>query len=75
MTAITFDEATLAKLKPLRGRVEVRDETGRIIGFYHPANPAAPTAPKSPYSEEELRRRQAEPGGATLSEVLKRLGQ
>jgi hypothetical protein len=73
MTRLTVDAALLARLHNLDQTLEVCDESGRTLGYFHPV-PAAghPPAP-SPFSEEELRRRQQQRTGRSLAEILERL--
>jgi hypothetical protein len=75
MTRLTLDPATLAKLHNLNGMVEVCDEEGRILGYFHPAartNGVGGTA-RSPFSEEELRLRRQQRTGEPLATILDRL--
>ncbi len=77
MTRLTIDPETLAKLHNLDVPLEVCDESGKTLGYFHPAAPAngAGQAARSPFSDEELQRRRQQRTGGPLAEVLKRLGQ
>ena len=74
MTRITIDAATLEKLKSAREIVQLVDDDGVILGTFKPIH-VPPYDPSliPPISEEELRRRAAEPGGHTTEEVLQHL--
>jgi hypothetical protein len=71
MSKLPLDEATLAKLRLVKERVEVCDEQGRIVGYFKPSIYAGVIMPPDP-SEEELAA--AEAGETyTLAEVLEHL--
>jgi hypothetical protein len=76
MTKLTIDAGTLAKLHNLDAPLEVCDESGKTLGYFHPAIPAngADSAARSPFSDEELQRRRQQRTGSPLAEVLERLG-
>lgn len=71
MTHVTIDAATLARLSNLADITEFRDESGRVLGHFHPLKPSA--ACRSPISDEEIQRRRQLRSGRPLSEVLKDL--
>lgn len=71
MTKITVDSELRSKLHNLDSLIELCDETGRTLGYFHPAL----TGPlESPHSIEELERRRQNPTGRSLREILKDLG-
>ena len=71
MTALTLDQATLAKFDNLKERAEIRDESGRTVGYFIPvAERALYQSVKVPITEEELDRFEQEPGGRSLAEIL-----
>ena len=66
MTKVTLDSATLAKLHHLTELIEVCDESGKTVGYYHPA-----VTVKGPrISDEEIARRMGQGGGRSLAEIL-----
>jgi hypothetical protein len=76
MTKVIVDAAMQASLNNLDQLMEVRDESGRLLGYFHPVVEAAgPTAQgvKSPFSWEELERRRQQRTGRPLAEILERL--
>ena len=73
MTKVVIDTSLRSRLHDLNEVLEVCDESGRTIGFFHPVLPptdAGGIQCESPFSEEELRRRQEEPGGRLLKDIL-----
>ena len=76
MTQITLNDDVVAQLQQTRGRAEIRDAAGRVIGFFEPLD--APTEAwdsEIPFTEEEIERFRAEPGGRPLEEILRDLEQ
>jgi hypothetical protein len=74
---IVIDAELRARLPNLNAPLEVRDETGHVLGHYKPAfRPADMEAlmKTCPVSEEELKRRGQSVEGRTLPEIWKRLG-
>jgi hypothetical protein len=76
MTKLMIDAGTLAKLHNLEAPLEVCDESGKTLGYFHPAVLAHGAGPalRSPFSDEELQRRRQQRTGSPLGEVLERLG-
>ena len=75
MTKLTIDTTTLAKLHNLEGLLEVCDESGKTLGYFHPVvciNNADRSA-RSPFSDDELQRRRQQRTGRPLAEILERL--
>ncbi|MBV9123919.1 MAG: hypothetical protein JO112_11225 [Planctomycetes bacterium] len=76
MTRLILDSNTLAKMNNLNDLLEIRDESGRLLGYFHPfISSTGPQqgARRSPFTDEELQQRRQEPGGKPLSEILKNL--
>ena len=73
MTDFTIDPSTLAKLRSLGEVMRLSDESGRILGYFHPVPDigvdSGPTR-RSPFSQEELQRRRQQRAGRPLSEIL-----
>ena len=61
-----LDAATHGKFSGFKEMTELRDENGRLIGHYIPAEPPCPWEPD--LTETEIQRRIGEPGGTTLPE-------
>jgi hypothetical protein len=78
MTKVTVDAATKERLHAPGEVLEVCDEAGRTLGFFHPIcedAPAAGGATRSPFTREELVRRKEQRSGRPLQEILKGLEQ
>jgi hypothetical protein len=76
MSELTIDSSLLARLSQLSCTTAIRDESGRVVGFFIPASDASSlllAADDCPYTAEELRRFQAETGGRRLSDIWKSL--
>jgi hypothetical protein len=77
MTRLTLDAATLAQLGKLDDLIEVANEDGITLGYFHPiamTKPAPKLQLRSPCSDEEIQRRRQEKGGISLEEFWKRMG-
>ncbi len=72
MTQIVLDKGAVSLLDRADHRVEIRDESGRLVGYFDPAGDET-DAVEVPFTDEELRRFAAEPGGRSLAEILGRL--
>lgn len=73
MTSLTLDTGMVSRLQNLGEFMEFRDESGRLLGYFHPAEPtssAPASACPSPFSDDELRQRQQQRCGKPLAEVL-----
>ena len=71
MIKVTLDQATLMKLHNLSERIELRDESGRVVGYVHPAkHTLPPDYDEPPITREEIDRLVNEPGGRSLAEIL-----
>ena len=74
MTQLTIDQSTSEKLRAANEVVQIVDEKGCLLGTFKPAHlPPYDPSLIPPISEEELRRREQEPGGFTTEEVLEKL--
>jgi hypothetical protein len=74
MSTVIIDQDTRTRLGNLEDRLELRDETGRVLGYFTPApDRSLYDNVDSPVSVQELRRRERAGGGRTrrtLSEIL-----
>jgi hypothetical protein len=71
MSALVLERSVIEKLKAVAVGVEVRDERGTLIGFFHPVvAPDNVDQYECPLSEEELDRRARLGGGRSLTEIL-----
>jgi hypothetical protein len=73
MTKVIVDDATRANLHNLDTLLEVCDESGRTLGYFHPQLGAMQV--RSPFSDEEIERRRQQRTGKPLAEILERLKQ
>ena len=73
MTRIVVDSEFWGKLNNPQGPVELCDPIGRTLGYLYPAPGSLDLGggAKSPFAEEELLRREQEPGGRSLEEILR----
>lgn len=74
MSNLTLDPATAARLLAFAGLVEVRDQEGRVLGYFQPVGERVSQA-RSPLAQEELARRRLQHSGKPLAEVLANLPQ
>ena len=68
MSTIVLDQQTVRRFSEVCGQTEIRDESGRLCGLFFPAPASPPYEPS--FTEEELDRAAAEPGGRSLAEIL-----
>ena len=76
MTKIIIDDETREKLNGLKDRLELCDEDGVTLGFFHPkllGGESADLQIDPPFSEEELARRRRESTGRSLAEIMEDL--
>lgn len=76
MTKVMIEDALVAKLITATEGVAVCNTSGRVLGYFIPAaeyDESQYAGITSPYSDEELERRENEPGGSTLAEIWQRL--
>ena len=77
MNQVIIDQATRAKLEAVSETVELRDETGRILGHFVPTELSGKGSNEDracPYSDEEIHQLRQQTGGRSLDEIWKRLG-
>lgn len=72
MTKVVVDSEVLSKLNTLDEPVELCDEAGRRLGYFHPTPTAGQGGPipASLISDEELQRRREQRGGRSLEAIL-----
>jgi hypothetical protein len=73
---VLVDDQLSGRLGAIYEAVELRDAEGRTYGYFHPVATSARAIEKllrSPFSDEEIARRQAVPGGQPLAEIWKEL--
>ena len=73
MTKLVVDSEFWGKLNNPQCPVELCDPAGRTLGYLYPAPASAnhgSVKVTSPFSDEELLRREQEPGGRSLEEIL-----
>ena len=76
MTEVILDTAAVAHLHQATEYLTLRDEKGKVIGYFVPVDSHAPKAlggVKSPLSPEERAERMQEPGGASLQEFWEKM--
>lgn len=69
MTRVIADSTLPARLRSGVEALEICDEAGQVLGYFHPA-----VRLTSPFSREELERRRLDRTGKPLSEVLRAIG-
>ena len=70
MTKLTVDSELRAKLGGLQDLVEFCDESGRIVGFFHPVALAGQNRTASPISDEVIEAARAQRTGRPLPDIL-----
>ncbi len=75
MTDVIVDAALRARLNNLDGLLRICDESGRVLGYFHPAEPVESEGGKvrSPFTDQELGARRQQRTGHPLAETLDRL--
>lgn len=76
MTKVTVDAETRSRLAGLDDLLELCDESGRTIGFFHPnvaLNGREEAAALSPHTDEEIHELRKQQGGRPLADILKDL--
>jgi hypothetical protein len=71
MTRVTIDSSMAAKLKDIHEMVELRDESGRVVGHFLPG----PRRDENgriivPISDEEIEELSKQSGGRPLKDIL-----
>jgi hypothetical protein len=75
MTQITVDTTIGEQFSTLSDRSEIRDEAGRLLGYFVPPGDALSETIELPYTIEELEAAEREGGGRPLAEILRDLEQ
>ncbi len=70
MTKLTVDPELRAKLGDFQDLVEFCDESGRVVGFFHPVPPTSQSRTNSPISDEEIEGARGQRTGRPLRDVL-----
>jgi hypothetical protein len=71
MTRVTIDTATLATLQQVHDIVELCDESGRVVGHFHPGPPRDANGKIIvPFSEEEIEEFSKQDGGRPLKDIF-----
>ena len=73
MTKISVDAATRAKLHDLDDVLELCDESGQTLGYFHPTvhlTGSQEAKDFSPFSDEEIRQRRKDRTGRPLRDIL-----
>ena len=83
MTTVIADETLRSILAPLRERAEIKDATGKVLGFFTPVEETSSQEGKKDYSQarrlfdpEEIRRRKVRSrsdAGRSLDQIMERL--
>ena len=77
MTRVVVDATFSSKLGHVDRLAEVCDETGRVLGYFHPLVQSTESAAgkvRSPFSDEEIHQRRQQDAGRPLGEILEDLG-
>ena len=78
MTKVIVDAQLKSRLKGLSHLIELCDESGQTLGFFHPLSPPRNTpcdADGSPYTREELEEFRKDKSGRPLEDILHDLEQ
>jgi hypothetical protein len=70
MTKLTVDSELRAKLGGFQDLVEFCDESGQIVGFFHPVVLTGKPRTESPISDEEIEAARAQRSGRSLKDIL-----
>jgi hypothetical protein len=73
MNYLTVDETTGLRLASEQHRAEIRDPTGRLLGYFLPVTEEY-DGPECPLTDDELNQIEREGGGRPLSDILADLG-
>jgi hypothetical protein len=78
MTKLIVDATMQTKLHNVNGVLEICDEAGQTLGYFHPIPKQVSDGGntiQSPFSEEELEQRRQQRTGRPLKEIMERLQQ
>lgn len=73
MAKLTVDAETRGRLRNLGELLEICDESGRTLGYFHPVTDASQETTErlqSPLTRDDLERRRQERTGRPLSDIL-----
>ena len=71
MPKLTVDQELRAKLGDLQDLVEFCDETGRVVGFFHPVAPEGVTQEiHSPISDDDIEAARRQRTGRPLADIM-----
>jgi hypothetical protein len=70
MTKLTIDPELRAKLGDFQDLVEICDENGRVVGFFHPVAPSSQNPTGSPISDDEIETARQQRTGRPLADIL-----
>jgi len=73
MTRVTADAVLMSKLGNCRTLVEVCDDSGRLLGYFHPVGVPRESngcSNLSPISDEDIEKCRTQRTGRPLSEIL-----
>lgn len=71
MTKLTVDRELKAKLANFEDLIELCDESGQVVGFFHPvAANGVSSQTKSPISDEEIEAARQQRTGRPLGDIL-----
>ena len=75
MSRLVVNPDMAATLHKAHGRIELCDDSGHVLGFFHPTwyEELTEEDRRGPFSDEEIERRRKEPGGKPLADILMRL--
>jgi hypothetical protein len=73
MTRVIGNAAIRAQLHNLDAALEVCDESGQTLGYFHPIIESSGEKITSPYSDEEIEELRKQRTGRPLTEILKDL--
>jgi hypothetical protein len=73
MTRVIVNAAIRAQLHNLDAALEVCDESGQTLGYFHPIIESGGEKITSPYSDEEIEELRKQRTGRPLTEILKDL--
>ena len=78
MNTIVVDPLLRSKLNNLDSRLELRDESGEVLGYFVPASERERLLyawAQAEFTDEEIASARREPGGLAIAEVLADLGE
>jgi hypothetical protein len=72
MTKLTVDSDLRAKLANFEDLIQLCDESGRVVGFFHPVRPTGGNSKQSssPISDEEIEAARQQRTGRPLADIF-----